>query len=97
MNHRKMFCLVIMLVISASISFAKEKQQDEWVSLFNGRNLDGWSIHSGFAKYHVEGDDIVGTTVKGSPNTFLCTDREYGDFILEFESYSQYLFALVVV
>ena len=62
----------------------EEKQQDEWISLFDGKTLDGWSVHSGFAKYHVEDGVIVGTTVKGSPNSFLCTDREYGDFILEF-------------
>jgi hypothetical protein len=37
------------------------------------------------AKYHVEDGAIVGTTVEGSPNTFLCTEKEYGDFILEFE------------
>ena len=28
---------------------------------------------------------IVGTTVKGSPNTFLCSESDYGDFVLEFE------------
>ncbi len=84
MGHRKIYCLIILLIISASLSFARQ-QQDEWVSLFNGKNLDGWSVHSGFAKYHVEDDAIVGTTVKGSPNSFLCTDREYGDFVLEFE------------
>ncbi|HBY61380.1 MAG TPA: hypothetical protein DEH78_16280, partial [Solibacterales bacterium] len=27
----------------------------------------------------------MGTTVEGSPNSFLCTEREYGDFVLEFE------------
>jgi len=56
-----------------------------WVNLFNGQSLDGWSIHSGFATYRVEDGAIVGTAVKGSPNTFLCTDKAYGDFILTFE------------
>jgi hypothetical protein len=28
----------------------------------------------------------VGTTAEGSPNSFLCTDREYGDFVLELET-----------
>lgn len=60
-------------------------QTADWVSLFDGETLDGWSIHSGTATYHVEEGAIVGTTVSGSPNTFLCTDREYQDFILEFE------------
>jgi hypothetical protein len=57
----------------------------QWVDLFDGETLNGWTIHSGFAKYAVENGVIVGTAVKGSPNSFLCTDKEYGDFILEFE------------
>jgi hypothetical protein len=85
MSYRKIFFPVVLLIVLASISFARQRQQDEWISLFDGKTLDGWSIHSGFAKYQVEDGAIVGTTVKGSPNSFLCTDREYGDFILEFE------------
>ena len=53
--------------------------------LFNGKDLSGWEIHSGTATYKVEGDAIVGTTAEGSGNTFLCTTREYCDFVLEFE------------
>lgn len=57
----------------------------EWMDLFDGETLKGWSVHSGYAKYHVEDGMIVGTAVKGSPNSFLCTNKEYGDFTLEFE------------
>ena len=85
MNHSRIHWLIVLLVVLASFSFARERQKDEWTSLFDGKTLNGWSVHSGFAKYNVEDGAIVGTTVKGSPNTFLCTDREYGDFILEFE------------
>lgn len=60
-------------------------QNGDWISLFDGESLEGWSVHSGFAKYRVEEGAIVGTAIKGSPNTFLCTNMEYGDFILEFE------------
>jgi hypothetical protein len=60
-------------------------QQNDWTDLFDGESLNGWSVHSGFAKYRVEDGAIVGNAVKGSPNTFLCTDQEYDDFILEFE------------
>ena len=57
----------------------------EWTDLFDGKTLNGWSVHSGYANYRVADGTIVGTAVKGSPNTFLCTNKEYGDFILEFE------------
>jgi hypothetical protein len=53
--------------------------------IFNGTNLDGWIQRGGKAKYTVENGVIVGTTVKGEPNSFLCTQKEYGDFILELE------------
>lgn len=70
------------IMLTGSSSFGQDK---EWISLFDGKTLDNWSVHSGFAKYKVEDGCIVGNAVKGSPNSFLCTDKEFGDFILEFE------------
>lgn len=55
------------------------------VSLTPDANLSGWTKLGGSATYRLEGNELVGTTVAGSPNTFLVTDQEYGDFILEFE------------
>ncbi len=57
----------------------------EWQSLFNGKSLSGWVQRNGKAKYSVENGTIVGRTVYGTPNSFLCTKKNYGDFILEFE------------
>ena len=55
-------------------------------SIFNGTNLDGWIKRGGKATYAVEDGVIVGTcNVKSGGNTFLCTEKEYGDFILELE------------
>ena len=69
---------------SYAVSSAQEKQ-DGWVSMFNGKTLEGWTQKNGFAKYSIKDGAIVGTTAKGSPNSFLCTVKEYGDFELEFE------------
>ena len=55
-----------------------------WTSLFDGKTLDGWSVHGGFASYKAEDGTIVGTTVEGSSNTFLCKG-DYKDFVLEVE------------
>ncbi len=49
------------------------------------KNLDGWSIKSGYATYKIHENSILGTTAKGSGNTFLCTNKTYSDFELEFE------------
>jgi hypothetical protein len=59
---------------------------DNFQPLFNGKNLDGWRLCNGYAKYRVENGAIIGTTAEGSPNSFLCTTRDYGDFVLEFET-----------
>jgi len=64
---------------------AADSGKGRWRDLFNGESLDGWEIKGGFAEFAVEDGVIVGTSVPGSPNTFLCTRRHYGDFILEFE------------
>lgn len=55
------------------------------VALFNGKDLTGWVQRGGKAKYHVEGNEIVGTSVMKTPNSFLCTEKTYGDFIFEYE------------
>jgi hypothetical protein len=56
-----------------------------WNSLFNGKDLSGWKQLNGKAKYEVRGQEIVGTTVADEPNSFLVTEKEYGDFVLELE------------
>ena len=81
-NEMKKFIYILVFFGLGNLAFI---QQEQWIDLFDGKTLNGWSVHSGFAEYRVEDGAIVGTTVKGSPNTFLCTDKEYGDFILEFE------------
>ena len=56
-----------------------------WTSLFNGKDFTGWKQLNGKAKYHIEGNEIVGTTVANTPNSFMATEKLYGDFILELE------------
>lgn len=59
--------------------------QDGWVNLFNGKDLKGWKQLNGEAKYEVVDGVIVGTTVLNTPNSFLCTEKNYSDFIFEVE------------
>lgn len=69
----------------ASIALLCAHGRAEEPSLFNGRDLTGWRVLNGTAPYTVEDGCIVGTTVAGSPNSFLATEKTYGDFILEYE------------
>lgn len=58
---------------------------DGWVKLFNGKDLTGFKQLNGQAPYRVEEGMLIGTSVKDQPNSFMATEQEYTDFILEFE------------
>jgi hypothetical protein len=60
---------------------------DNWISLFNGKDLSGWTQKTGTAKYFVEDGCIVGETVVPgkSTNSFLCTMESYDNFELELD------------
>jgi len=62
-----------------------DSDEDGWIPLINGKNLDGWKQLNGKATYEVINGEIVGTTVANTPNSFLCTEQSFDDFILEFE------------
>ena len=64
---------------------AAQKNAAGFVSLFDGKTLNGWKKVAGTAEYAVENGMIVGKTVQYSPNTFLISDKKYGDFVLELE------------
>lgn len=66
----------------AQVNKASEKG---WTNLFDGKTLNGWKAVGGKAPYSIEGDAIVGRMTKGTPNSFLITEKEYGDFILELD------------
>lgn len=79
-----MFRLVMTLfafVLFVSSLSAEEK----WTPLFDGKTLEGWTQKGGQAKYKVENGEIIGSSVPNTPNSFLCTNKEYSDFILEVE------------
>ncbi len=58
---------------------------DGWTTLFNGKDLSGWAQKNGTAKYSVEDGAVLGRTNEGSPNSFMCTEKDYSDFELTFE------------
>ena len=59
--------------------------QKGWQPLFNGKDFKGWKKLGGTANYTIDNGSLIGTTVPGSSNTFLTTEKEYGDFILELD------------
>jgi len=58
---------------------------EDWVELFNGKTFDGWVRLNGEHAYTIEDGAIIGRTIEGSPNSFLCSTQEFADFELEME------------
>ena len=59
--------------------------QDGWEMLFNGKDFSNFEQLNGNAIYKVENGEMVGISIKDTPNSFMATKKKYGDFILEFE------------
>jgi len=57
----------------------------KWENLFNGKNFKGWKKLNGQAEYTIMDGVIIGHSKLKTPNTFMCTEKLFGDFILELE------------
>jgi hypothetical protein len=88
MNKYKISTLIagFYTVFLFSTSVAQTAKGKGWQKLFNGKDLTGWKKLAGAASYTVEDGTLVGTTVLNTGNTFLVTEKEYGDFILELDA-----------
>jgi 3-keto-disaccharide hydrolase len=71
------------LLFAAAIAAAADKHPG--TPLFDGKTLQGWKQLGGAADYKVADGAIVGSSRPGVPNSFLVTEKAYGDFILEFD------------
>ena len=76
-----MIAIAASCLLSASqASFAANKAEEGFVSLFDGKTLDGWHLMNG-AKFVVEDGVLKHNEGLG----WLRSDKEYADFILRLE------------
>ena len=75
--------LSLLLTFTYTIS-AFAQQSSESVSLFNGFDLSGWTIH-GTEKWYVEDGDLVCENGADNEYGYLSTNEYYDDFILTLE------------
>ncbi|ULC59328.1 DUF1080 domain-containing protein [Flaviramulus sp. BrNp1-15] len=82
----RLFFIIILLLINLTIfQVNAQTKQNEWSSIFNGKDLKGWKQLNGNAQYKVENGEIIGISETNTPNSFLCSETKYDNFILEFD------------
>jgi len=84
-NQTKNTTLLLAAALLVSCAHVRTDKQVQFQPLFDGKTLQGFKQLGGKALYKVEDGAIVGITVPNTPNSFLCTEKTYGDFILELE------------
>ncbi|KPK84455.1 MAG: hypothetical protein AMS27_09925 [Bacteroides sp. SM23_62_1] len=82
-NIIQCLCCGFLLILANSCN--DNQSNGDWISLYNGNNLEGWIQKGGKAQFTSADGMIIGTTVANTENSFLCTEKCYSDFILELE------------
>lgn len=77
------FTLSVLLTFTFTIG-GFSQQNTESISLFNGVDLSGWTIH-GTEKWYVEDGDLVCENGSDNEYGYLSTDKYYDDFVLTLE------------
>lgn len=76
----------LLLAVLFVFASCQTPSHENWISLFNGKDLSGWEVLNGNAEYQVKDNTIVGISKLNTPNSFLATTTDYSDFILEYEA-----------
>lgn len=78
---------VMFALFSGLTSDNSSTTTEEWVSLFNGENLDGWKVPEGDNGHWRVEDGVIDydalSEAEGDKN--LWSDEEYGDFVLRLD------------
>lgn len=72
----RIICLSLLLVFAAALSHAQKA-----VSLFNGKNLEGWT-NNGTEKWYVDHGELVCESGPNKQYGYLSTNKNYKNFIL---------------
>jgi hypothetical protein len=80
---RRFLALTWCAVPLAATMFAAEPERLE--PIFNGKDLTGWHAPEQDTFWRVEDGVLVGESVAGLRESYLSTEKVYGDFVLEFD------------
>lgn len=70
-----------------AVTLAEEDTKTpDFVPLFNGKDLTGWTVDGGDAKqWKIENKAIVATSASYKSRNYILSEKDYSDFILRFE------------
>ncbi|MCR4412009.1 MAG: DUF1080 domain-containing protein [Thermoguttaceae bacterium] len=80
--------LLAALLVTPSPLYAQQGGQNGWITLFNGKDLDGWTFHLGKDGGANDGTFVVkdGLLIcTGKPAGYMATAKSYRNYTLEFE------------
>ncbi|SEN03960.1 protein of unknown function [Sphingomonas gellani] len=78
---------VLPLMVQASVSAATARTaQPPWRDVTPRSGLAGWHATGGNATYAFENGELIGRAEPGKTNSWLVSDAQYGDFIVEFDA-----------
>ena len=80
MKKNNVILIVLALLFSSKIVSGQEKE----ISLFNGKNLDGWEIY-GTESWYVKNGELICESGPDKDYGYLATDTFYKDFELSLE------------
>ena len=78
--------MTLVIALTALFVNGYSSGNDGWVSLFNSKNLQDYQVLNGTAEFTLKNGVVIGVSKLKTPNTFLATKQDYGDFILEYEA-----------
>jgi hypothetical protein len=78
MKNKIFFCLGLSLIMSGSLLSQK------WVSLFNGKDLTGWT-NNGHEKWYVENHELICESGPEKQYGYLSTNKSYRNFTLSLQ------------
>jgi hypothetical protein len=85
MKPRSVFSLALLPLLLALTGFAADAAAPQLVPIFNGKDLTGWKDAANNPFWRVENGILVGENDVAKKGNYLLTEKDYGDFVIEFD------------
>ena len=77
--------LALTLAVFLGAAFGSPAAEPDFTPLFNGKDLTHFKAEESKAFWRVEGGVLIGENDAAKKGNYLWTEKEYGDFVIEFD------------